>query len=102
MKYKAIIWELDGTLLKEHHTNSEETKETIRKVVNSGVKFIIATGRHQQCCLHFESDTVIRSWTYASCVCHYTATVQKSKTILHLFSLQWKQPFSGWHRTLNK
>ncbi|MGL6101440.1 MAG: HAD family hydrolase, partial [Fusobacteriaceae bacterium] len=37
MKYKAIICDLDGTLLNEHHTISEITKETIKKVVDSGV-----------------------------------------------------------------
>lgn len=46
MKYKAIVCDLDGTLLNEHHTISKKTKETIKKVLDKGVKFIIATGRH--------------------------------------------------------
>lgn len=46
MKYKAIICDLDGTLLNEKHTISNETKNTIKQILQSGVKFIIATGRH--------------------------------------------------------
>nr|WP_307775264.1 Cof-type HAD-IIB family hydrolase [uncultured Cetobacterium sp.] len=46
MKYKAVICDLDGTLLNGEHTISKETKETIKKITDSGVKFFIATGRH--------------------------------------------------------
>lgn len=48
MKYKAIVCDLDGTLLNENHTISQKTKEIIKKVLNKGIKFIIATGRHHE------------------------------------------------------
>ncbi|MHA4989200.1 Cof-type HAD-IIB family hydrolase [Cetobacterium somerae] len=66
MKYKAIICDLDGTLLNEHHTISEETKETIRKVVNSGVKFIIATGRHHNDAITFKDMLELDSFLITS------------------------------------
>ena len=66
MKYKAIICDLDGTLLNEHHTISEETKETIRKVVNSGVKFIIATGRHHNDAITFKNMLDLDSFLITS------------------------------------
>lgn len=47
MRYKAIISDLDGTLLNSHHIISEYTKNIIKKIIKEkGVKFIIATGRH--------------------------------------------------------
>jgi Cof subfamily protein (haloacid dehalogenase superfamily) len=66
MKYKAIICDLDGTLLNEHHTISDETKETIRKVVNSGVKFIIATGRHHNDAKTFKEMLELESFLITS------------------------------------
>ncbi|MDO5089126.1 MAG: HAD family hydrolase [Leptotrichiaceae bacterium] len=44
--YKAVVTDLDGTLLNKEHELSEFTKETVRKVVEKGVKFYIATGRN--------------------------------------------------------
>ena len=46
MKYKAVISDLDGTLLGEDHKISEYTKRVIKSVIDKGVKFFIATGRH--------------------------------------------------------
>ena len=46
MKYKAVICDLDGTLLNESYEISEKTREVIKKVTEQGIKFIIATGRH--------------------------------------------------------
>ncbi|MBC2855725.1 MAG: Cof-type HAD-IIB family hydrolase [Cetobacterium sp.] len=48
MKYKAVICDLDGTLLNSDHTISEFTKNIISKVKSKGIKFFIATGRHYQ------------------------------------------------------
>ncbi|MGO1369224.1 MAG: Cof-type HAD-IIB family hydrolase [Senegalia sp. (in: firmicutes)] len=48
MQYKAIISDLDGTLLNEEHKISDYTKRTIKKVIDKGVKFFIATGRHHE------------------------------------------------------
>lgn len=46
MKYKSVICDLDGTLLNSNHQISEYTKDIIRSVIDKGVKFYIATGRH--------------------------------------------------------
>ncbi|MBF8983229.1 Cof-type HAD-IIB family hydrolase [Lutibacter sp. B2] len=46
MKYKAVISDLDGTLLNSNHQVSSYTKEVINKVIEKGIKFFIATGRH--------------------------------------------------------
>ena len=43
--YKAIVSDLDGTLLNEEHKVSPFTKETIELLLKKGIKFYIATGR---------------------------------------------------------
>lgn len=43
--YKAVISDLDGTLLNEEHKVSLFTKETIELLLKKGIKFYIATGR---------------------------------------------------------
>jgi len=44
--YKLVISDLDGTLLNKEHELSTYTKTTIKKLVDKGIKFFIATGRH--------------------------------------------------------
>ena len=44
--YKAVLSDLDGTLLNSQHQVSELTRSTLRTLVDGGVKFIVATGRH--------------------------------------------------------
>lgn len=44
--YKIAISDLDGTLLGPDHRLSTKTKESIQHWVESGRKFVIATGRH--------------------------------------------------------
>lgn len=56
MKYKAVISDLDGTLLNSEHKISEYTKNTIKKIIGQGVKFIIATGRHHIDALCFKNQ----------------------------------------------
>lgn len=46
--YKAVICDLDGTLLNSKHTISEYTKSVISKVHDKGVRIFIATGRHHK------------------------------------------------------
>lgn len=46
--YKAIICDLDGTLLNSEHTISDYTKSVIKRVQEKGIKFFIATGRHHK------------------------------------------------------
>lgn len=63
MIYKAIISDLDGTLLNSNHRVSEYTKSVIEKVVKKGIKFFIATGRHHKDASHIKEqlnlDTVL-------------------------------------------
>ncbi|MGL5050581.1 MAG: Cof-type HAD-IIB family hydrolase [Fusobacteriaceae bacterium] len=66
MKYKAIICDLDGTLLNSHHTISEFTKETIRKITAKGIKFYIATGRHHMDATIFKDMLGLRSYLISS------------------------------------
>ena len=46
MNYKAVICDLDGTLLNDEHRVSDYTKEVIQKIIAKGIKLFIATGRH--------------------------------------------------------
>ncbi len=45
MKYKLVALDLDGTLLNDKSTVSEFTKKTIKKLNDSGIHIVIATGR---------------------------------------------------------
>lgn len=45
-EYKAVVSDLDGTLLDENHDINSFTRETVRKIVEKGIKFYIATGRN--------------------------------------------------------
>lgn len=56
LKYKAVISDLDGTLLNSEHKISEYTKEVIKKIIDQKVKFIIATGRHHIDALCFKNQ----------------------------------------------
>lgn len=63
MKYKAIISDLDGTLLNEHHSISEETKKIVKEVIDKkGVKFFIATGRHHCDAITFKKQLGLDSY----------------------------------------
>ena len=44
--YKAVISDLDGTLLNEKGKVSDFTRKTVRELIDKGIKFYIATGRH--------------------------------------------------------
>lgn len=44
--YKVAISDLDGTLLGPDHKISSQTKKSIHNWIESGRKFVIATGRH--------------------------------------------------------
>lgn len=54
MKYKAVISDLDGTLLNNNHRISGYTKKTIKKLMNEGIHFFIATGRHHEDIQHIK------------------------------------------------
>ena len=66
---KAVFSDLDGTLLNENGTVSEETKEMIEKLKKAGIKFFIATGRSflamKRFYDHLELDTEIVNYNGA-------------------------------------
>ena len=43
--YKAVISDLDGTLLSRGHHVTKFTKNVIKKIIKNGIKFYIASGR---------------------------------------------------------
>ena len=45
LMYKAVVSDLDGTLLNGSHEIDDFTKETVSAVIDKGIKFYIATGR---------------------------------------------------------
>lgn len=45
MKYKMVVSDMDDTLLRDDFTISSETKETIIKAQERGIKFVLCTGR---------------------------------------------------------
>ena len=66
---KAVFSDLDGTLLNENGTVSEETKKMIEKLKKAGIKFFIATGRSflamKRFYDHLELDTEIVNYNGA-------------------------------------
>lgn len=54
--YKAVISDLDGTLLNSNHEISSYSKEIIGEIIKKGIKFIIATGRHHKDAMCFKNQ----------------------------------------------
>ena len=44
--FKAVVSDLDGTLLNAEHKVSDFTRETVELLLKKGIKFYIATGRN--------------------------------------------------------
>lgn len=44
--YKVVVSDLDGTLLNSQHQISPRTRHVLHRLTDSGVRFIVATGRH--------------------------------------------------------
>ena len=44
--FKVVVSDLDGTLLSRQHQISSRTRDTLHRLVDQGVKFVVATGRH--------------------------------------------------------
>lgn len=42
---KAVVIDLDGTLLNDKHNLSDRNKKTVRKAIEQGIKIIVATGK---------------------------------------------------------
>lgn len=66
VNYKAVICDLDGTLLNSHHTISESTQKIIREIVDRGIKFYIATGRHHVDAFVFKKMLGLNSFLISS------------------------------------
>lgn len=66
MKYKAVVCDLDGTLLNSEHTISKATVDIIKKITDMGVKFFIATGRHHMDALKFKEMLGLDSYLISS------------------------------------
>lgn len=66
MKYKAVVCDLDGTLLNGEHTISKATIDIIKKITDMGVKFFIATGRHHMDALKFKEMLGLDSYLISS------------------------------------
>ncbi|MGD1821208.1 MAG: HAD family hydrolase [Pleomorphochaeta sp.] len=58
---KAVVLDLDGTLLSPDLEVLEETKSTLRKIKNNGVKLIIATGRTPQTAIPMTNSIGIKT-----------------------------------------
>lgn len=66
MKYKIVAVDMDGTLLNDDKHISDYNLEMINKAVNSGVKFVIASGRIPAG-LKFYEDTVSKNQPMICC-----------------------------------
>ena len=66
MKYKLIVCDMDGTLLTSSHKISEHTANIIKKIEDSGVKFMIATGRPYLDARHYRDSLELRSYLITS------------------------------------
>jgi Cof subfamily protein (haloacid dehalogenase superfamily) len=53
MKYKLFVADMDGTLLNDNKELSDKDIQTIKKLQDAGIKFAVATGRH---------DSMIKSY----------------------------------------
>ena len=60
MKYKVRVCDMDGTLLTSSHKISEHTANIIKKIEDSGVKFMIATGRPFLDARHYRDSLKLR------------------------------------------
>lgn len=61
--YKVVFFDVDGTLLSEVDRSIPlSTKEAIKKLIESGIKVVVATGRPYHMCEEFKTmgiDTII-------------------------------------------
>jgi len=66
MTKKAVVCDLDGTLLNSAHTISPETRDVIRQVIEKGNLFFIATGRHHLDAFAFKKMLGLHSYLISS------------------------------------
>ena len=46
MSYKLFVADMDGTLLDDNKNISDKNILTIKKLQDFGIRFVVATGRH--------------------------------------------------------
>jgi Cof subfamily protein (haloacid dehalogenase superfamily) len=84
MRYRLIASDLDDTLLDENSKISARNREAIRRAVDSGVKFVIATGRMFKTSVNYLDDLGLNS--DCPIINYHGALVKKSRSkevILH-------------------
>lgn len=59
--FKVVVSDLDGTLLNKQHQISPRTRDTLHRLVEQGVKFVVATGRH-----HVDAAASAMRWGWTS------------------------------------
>lgn len=64
-KYKAVVCDLDGTLLNSNHKISDYTRRVIKRIIQKGIKVIIATGRHYKDAIHYKDILECESYLIA-------------------------------------
>jgi Cof subfamily protein (haloacid dehalogenase superfamily) len=70
--HRTVISDLDGTLLNSEHRISDFTRSTLQTLVDKGVRFIVATGRHMtdvqgiRASLGFDCDLITSNGALAS------------------------------------
>lgn len=64
--YKAVISDLDGTLLNDQHTLSDYSKQIFRQLHDKGVRLMIATGRHHVDTQNIKAKLGIDAYTITS------------------------------------
>ncbi|PEI97250.1 Cof-type HAD-IIB family hydrolase [Bacillus pseudomycoides] len=85
MSYKMIVLDLDDTLLRDDHTISERTKQTLMTAQEQGVKVVLASGRPTFGMRHIAKE--LRLEEYGSFILSFNgAKIINCKTDKELFS----------------
>lgn len=64
--YKAVVFDMDGTLLNENHQVSERTKKIIQYILEKGVKVFLASGRPYPDIKYFQDELGLHSYIISS------------------------------------
>lgn len=104
MKYKAVVCDMDGTLLNGEHRVSERSKNIIKTIIEKGVKVFLASGRPYPDIQYFKKSLGLNSYSISSngAVVHD----EQGKEIMYyslekeLLSELLNLPFGNLHRNL--
>lgn len=104
MKYKAVVCDMDGTLLNGEHRVSDRSRKIIKHITEKGIKVFLASGRPYPDIQYFKESLGLNSYIISSngAVVHD----EKEKEIMY-YSLEKKilskilaLPFGNLHRNL--